>query len=64
MSTPLLIIVGILLVAIVAVLVMGVVGMARSGGTNPRRSNKLMQLRVILQATVLLILFLILALGK
>jgi uncharacterized membrane protein len=64
MSTPLLVIIGLLLVAIVVVLVMGVVGMARSGGTNPRRSNKLMQARVALQGLVLLLVFLALAMGS
>ena len=45
--------IGILMLATLGVLVAGMVGMARE--TNPRRSNKLMQWRVVLQgATVLL----------
>ncbi len=45
--------IGILMLATLGVLVAGMVGMARE--TDPRRSNKLMQWRVILQgATVLL----------
>jgi len=45
--------VGIFLLATLGVLVAGIVGMVREG--DPRRSNRLMQLRVILQgATVLL----------
>ena len=47
----------ILMLATVAVLVTGMVGMARN--TNPRRSNKLMQWRVLLQGATL-VLFMIL----
>jgi uncharacterized membrane protein YjgN (DUF898 family) len=56
MSTPFLVIVGILAVALVVVLAMGIIGMARSGGTNPRRSNKLMQARVAIQLVIILVL--------
>lgn len=61
MSIGAIILLGLLLAAVLAVLVMGVVGMIRSGGENPQRSNKLMQWRVALQALAILLLFLILA---
>ncbi|MEN3975087.1 twin transmembrane helix small protein [Emcibacter sp. SYSU 3D8] len=64
MSTPLLVIIGLLAIALVVVLGMGIVGLARNGGTNPRRSNKLMQMRVAIQFVILLILFAALALGS
>ena len=45
--------IGLLMLATLGVVVAGMVGMARQ--TDPRRSNKLMQWRVILQgATILL----------
>ena len=51
------ILIGILMLATLGVLVAGMVGMARE--TNPRRSNKLMQWRVVLQgATILLFIIL------
>ena len=56
MSTPFLIIIGLLAIALVVVLGMGIIGLARNGGNNPRRSNKLMQLRVATQATAVLLL--------
>jgi hypothetical protein len=43
----------ILLLATLGVLLVGMVGMAR--GTDPRRSNKLMQWRVILQGSAILL---------
>ena len=47
------ILIGIMLLATLGVLVAGMVGMVREG--DPRRANKLMQWRVILQgATILL----------
>ncbi|MBX2831891.1 MAG: twin transmembrane helix small protein [Rhodospirillales bacterium] len=50
--------------AVAAVLVMGIISMAR--GNDARKSNKLMQLRVLLQAGALLLLFILslMALGK
>jgi hypothetical protein len=63
MSTPILIIVGLLLVALLVVLGMGIVGLARNGGTNPRRSNRLMQLRVAIQLAIVLLLFAALAIA-
>ncbi|MGE0668704.1 MAG: HIG1 domain-containing protein [Sphingomonadales bacterium] len=58
MSTPFLVIVGILAVALVVVLAMGVIGLAKNGGTNPRRSNRLMQARVAIQFAIILVLLL------
>lgn len=65
MSTPFLIIIGLLAIALVVVLGMGIIGLARNGGNNPRRSNKLMQLRVALQfAIILMLLLAAMAAGK
>jgi hypothetical protein len=51
------VLVGILMLATLGVLLAGMVGMVREG--NPRRSNKLMQWRVLLQgATILLFMIL------
>ena len=60
MSTGLLILIGLLLLAVLGVLGMGVIGMIRDGGTNPQRSNTLMRWRVILQGIAVLLLFLVL----
>jgi len=43
-----------LMLATVGVLFAGIIGLARGGG-DPRRSNKLMQWRVLLQAGALLL---------
>jgi len=50
--------------AVAVVLVLGIISMAR--GNDARKSNKLMQLRVLLQAGALLLLFILslMALGK
>jgi hypothetical protein len=48
------VLIGILLLATLGVLLAGTIGMAR--GVDPRRSNKLMQWRVALQASALLLL--------
>lgn len=64
MSTPFLIIIGLLAVALLVVLGMGIVGLARNGGTNPRRSNKLMQLRVMIQLAIIVLLFIGLSMSK
>ena len=45
--------IGVLLLATLGVLIAGMVGMVRE--TNPRRSNKLMQWRVILQGMTILL---------
>jgi hypothetical protein len=51
------VLVGILMLATLGVLIAGMVGLVREG--NPRRSNKLMQWRVLLQgATILLFMIL------
>lgn len=44
---------GVSLLATLGVLIFGMIGMAR--GIDPRRSNKLMQWRVILQASAILL---------
>ena len=58
--------IGVLLAmaAVAVVLVLGIISMAR--GKDARKSNKLMQLRVLLQAIALLLLFILsmMALGK
>ncbi len=51
----------ILLLAVLGVLFAGVVGMVRSGGADPKRSNKLMRWRVILQFAAVILMFLFLA---
>ncbi len=50
--------------AVAVVLVLGILTMAR--GKDPRKSNRLMQLRVLLQGIALLLLFILslMALGK
>jgi uncharacterized BrkB/YihY/UPF0761 family membrane protein len=47
------ILIGLAMLAVLGTLLMGIVTMARGG--NPRRSNKLMQWRVILQGLALLL---------
>jgi hypothetical protein len=51
-----------LTVGVVAVLLVGVIGLFRGG--DPRRSNKLMQYRVILQGAVLIVVFLLVLLFR
>lgn len=48
------ILIGLMMLATLAVLVVGMVGMVRE--TDPRRSNKLMQYRVVFQAGALILL--------
>lgn len=60
MHAFLVILIGVLLLATLGVLLAGAVGMAR--GMDPRRSNKLMQWRVILQASALVLLVLMMSL--
>jgi hypothetical protein len=64
MSTPFLVIIALLAVALVVVLGMGIIGLARNGGTDPRRSNKLMQLRVVIQFAIVILLFAAVAFGR
>ena len=61
MKTVLIILVVLLMLATLGVLVAGLVGMVR-GGSDPRRSNKLMQYRVLLQAGTLLLFVILLGL--
>lgn len=52
--------IGVLLLATLGVLIAGMVGMVRE--TNPRRSNKLMQWRVILQGMTILLFIILMSL--
>ena len=63
MKTFLAILVGITMLATLGVLLAGMVGLVRGGG-DPRRSNKLMQWRVALQALALVLFVLLLSLLK
>jgi len=58
----LLILLALALLAVVAVLGAGIIGLVRGG--DPRRSNKLMQWRVALQAFALLLVVLILTIFR
>jgi len=49
MQTVLIILIVLAMVGVLGVLAAGMIGMVRGGG-DPRRSNKLMQWRIILQA--------------
>ena len=60
MNTFLAAIVGILMLATLGVLIAGMVGMMRE--TNPRRSNKLMQYRVLLQGLTILLFMILMSL--
>jgi NADH:ubiquinone oxidoreductase subunit 6 (subunit J) len=62
MTTLVTILLVLALVGVLAVLVFGVVTMLRGG--NPRRSNKLMQMRVIMQGLALLLLAILMLLAK
>jgi hypothetical protein len=53
MHGVLLVLIGILMLATLGVLLAGMVGMVRNG--DPRRSNKLMQWRVLLQGGAILL---------
>jgi len=63
MKTFLTIMVAILMLATLGVLFAGLLGLVRGGG-DPRRSNKLMQWRVILQGAALLLFALLMTLLK
>lgn len=60
-KTLLTFLIGVFLLATLAVLLAGVAGLVRGGG-DPRRSNALMRWRVILQAIALLLLALLMML--
>jgi hypothetical protein len=51
---------GIVLLAILAVLLTGVIGMARGGEFNRRHGNRLMRWRVLLQVLAVAIVFILL----
>ncbi|MET0338958.1 MAG: twin transmembrane helix small protein [Caulobacter sp.] len=55
MDTLFLILVPIALLAVLGVLGIGLYTLARGGEGSPARSNKLMQLRVVLQAVAILV---------
>ena len=54
------VLIGVMLLAVLGVLVAGMVGMVRAG--DPRRANKLMQWRVILQGATIVLLVLLMSL--
>lgn len=60
MTTILAILVALAMLAVVGVLLAGVVGLIR--GSDPRRSNQLMQWRVLLQGIAILLFVLLLTL--
>jgi len=61
MKTFLTILVALLMFATLGVLFAGLIGLAR-GTPDPRRSNKLMQWRVVLQAGALVVLLILMSL--
>jgi hypothetical protein len=62
-KTFLIIVVALLMLATVGVLIAGMVGLVRGGG-DPRKSNRLMRWRVILQAAALLLFALLMSLMR
>ena len=56
---PLFIVVGVACLAVVAVLMVGVLGFARGGAFNKKYANKIMRLRLLLQfvAVILILAF-------
>lgn len=62
MTTFVTILLGLALAGVLVVLLVGVATMLRGG--NPRRSNKLMQLRVIMQGLALLLLAILMLLRR
>jgi hypothetical protein len=60
MHAILTVLVGVLMLATLGVLIAGMVGMVRE--TNPRRSNKLMQWRVLLQGVTILLFMILMSL--
>ena len=60
MHTFLNILVGLVLLSVLGMLAAGMIGIAR--GTDPRRSNKLMQWRVMLQGGALILIVLLMSL--
>lgn len=64
MTTFLTVLILVALLAVVGVLFAGIFGLARSGGGDPARSNKLMRWRVGLQALALVLLGLLMLLQR
>ena len=63
MTTLLAVLLGLSMLGVLGVLGFGMAGLVRGGG-DPRRSNKLMQYRVILQAVALVLAVLLISLLK
>ena len=63
MTTFLAVLLGLAMAGVLGVLGFGMVGMVRGGG-DPRRSNRLMQWRVILQAVALVLAIALISLLK
>ena len=63
MQVVLMALVAVAMLGVLGVLLAGMIGLARGGG-DPRRSNKLMQWRIILQAAALALFMLLLALAR
>ncbi|MBR0645424.1 twin transmembrane helix small protein [Plastoroseomonas hellenica] len=64
MKTFLTILILVAMLAVLGVLFVGLFGVARSGGGNPARSNKLMRWRVVLQAVALALLGLLMLIQR
>ena len=62
MHTFLTVLIGILMLATLGVLIAGMIGMVREG--DPRRSNKLMQYRVLLQGAAILLFVILMTLVR
>ncbi|OYV70076.1 MAG: hypothetical protein B7Z67_06495 [Acidiphilium sp. 21-60-14] len=62
MHVFLLVLLGIDMIAVIAVLLFGAVGMTT--GADPRRQNKLMRLRVALQAVAIALVVILLLVGR
>ena len=62
MTTFVTILLGLALAGVLGILAAGIFQMFRGG--NPRRSNKLMQARVVMQGVALLLLALLMLLGR
>jgi hypothetical protein len=60
MHSVLAVLVGILMLATLGVLIAGMIGLVREG--DPRRSNKLMQWRVLLQGSAILLFIILMSL--
>jgi len=60
MHSVLVILIGILMLATLGVLIAGMIGLVREG--DPRRSNKLMQWRVLLQGSAILLFIILMSL--